>query len=262
MKQLFFILFIFSLFSISACSVFKNFSKKQEIVKDFVLDSIYSKTAQFETLSYRFAANYSSPDQNMSFFGSVSMIKDSLLYMKISPGLGITIAEVFATPDTFLVYMPMQNQYIAGGDRLLLDLYGVPLNFYSVQNLLTASVFSYPYFISLNDYGLKFTDTTTYFQNVVNPSNNKIPDVVHIFDIDSSYLINSIIINDNVLHKDLNVKYKEYTNYNNIYFPTSTFLSLYYIDTLTLNFKNKKVVFNKPISINFSIPEDAKIINY
>lgn len=259
MKKIFLILFVFSL---SACSVFKNFSKKPEVVQDFILDSIYSKTDKFETLSYRFAANYSSSDQNMSFFGNVSMIKDSLLYMKISPGLGITIAEVFATPDTFLVYMPMQNQYFAGNDRLLLDLYGIPLNFFSIQNLLTASFFSYPYFIDLDDYEFLFTDSTTYFKNVVNPKNKKIPDVVHIFNIDDSYLINSIIINDNVLHKDLNVEYNEYNNYDNIYFPSSIFLSLYYLDTLILNFKNKKVVFNKPISINFSIPDDAKILSY
>jgi Domain of unknown function (DUF4292) len=258
MKKLFFLIFIFSL---TSCSVFKNISNKPDVVQEFTLDSIYSKTDDFETLSYRFAANYTSPDQSLSFFGSVKMIKDSLLYMKISPGLGITIAEVFATPDTFLIYMPMQNQYFAGNDKLLLNMYGIPLNFTSVQNLLTARFFSYPYFIDVLDYELFITDTTTSFENIVNPKDNKIPDVVHNFDIDNSYLIEKLIINDNVLHKDLEAQYEDYKIYDNIYFPSAIFLSLFYLDTLTLNFKNKKVVFNEPVSINFSIPDDAKVIS-
>ena len=263
MNKLFVILF---LLLISSCSVF-NILKPNIYVpeQENLIDSVYAKTANFETLSFRFVAKYSDNENNLSLYGSTKIIRDSVLYIKISLGLGITVAEIYATPDSFIIYFPIKNNYLAGNSLLLLDYYGIPLDFSSFQNILIARFFPYPYFIDINNYAFGFdnADSTYFFKNIVyNKSEPDKIDVEHNFLINESFLVEQFHINDYVLYQDLVCKYSKFSSYDNIFFPSNLDLTLLSIDPFHLNLINKKVIFNEDIDINFIIPENAENITY
>ena len=253
-------LFVILFFLISSCSLFRV-SGSNKLSDSNILDSVFAKTSNFETLSFSFVAKYSDSQNNLSFFGKTQIIKDSVLFMEISPGLGITLAELYATPDTFLIFFPLKNNYYAGNSNLLLNNYGIPFDFISLQNILTASFFSYPYFIDIEDYEFVYENSVFSYKNVVfNKAEPKKIDVLHTFIISNLFFIDEFTVFDYVLHKDLVCKYSKYRLYNDMNLPENIDLTLISIDTVKLNLKRKKVVFNDNLKINFVIPNDAQII--
>ncbi len=257
MKNFFIIISL--IFLISSCSIFKQNTSKMKISGTTFIDSV---NKDFKSLSFKFSADYSSNEQKLSFFGSTKIIKDSVMYISISLGFGITIAEIFATPDTFIIYMPVQKDYIAGNKDVILKNYSIAFDFYSLQSIFTADLFSYPYFTDLNSYSLD-KDSLYIFKNLIyNQNNSKIVNIAHLFYITDNFNIKYCEIYDNLLHKDLYINYSNFKTFDNYDLPEHTELKVVSIDTLSLFIISKKVIFNEQINIKFNLPDNAKPINY
>jgi len=257
MKKIFFYFLI--LFFIS-CGIFKKVSKNPKVA---LIDSIQNNQLKFKTLSYKFNAEYKSVDNNYSFFGSISIIKDSIILANISPGFGITLADIFISPDTIIAYLPLENSYFAGNKDFFLNNYNVALDFYSLQNILAANFFTYPYFENFENYSFQ-TDSILLLSNTLfNKRNDKLVDVYHSFQFTNNFKISNVKIEDNVLHILLFLNYLNYVTYeSNKSMPSDIKIKLYTQDTLSLNLKLKNIQFDKSITNKFKLPKNAKYSDF
>jgi hypothetical protein len=256
MKKIFFYFFI--VFFIS-CSIFK---KTQKITKISVVDSVYTNQLKYNTLSYKLNAEYKSNDNNLSFFGTISIIKDSLILASVSPGFGITLADIIITPDTIISFFPLENSYTSGGSTFFIDKFNIALDFYSLQNILSTCLFTYPFFEKIENYTIT-NDSILKLSNILyNKKNNKFIDVQHTFIFNNNYKITNSIIEDNVLNVILLLNYSNYSKVENIYFPSDIKVNLYSNDTINLNLKLKNIQLNKPIINKFKLPKNAKVSDF
>ncbi len=257
MKNLLFILLLF----FTSCSIL-NFGNKQSVKKVFTIDSILNKQQKYDDLQYKFMLKYTDNSSSYNIFGKFLNIRDSIIYMNFTAAFGINVARLYVSPDTALLYLPIQNELYVGGQDLFLKKYNVALDFNSLQAILTAQIFSYPYFVSLNDY--KFTqDTVLHLDNVIyNKRNSKVIDVIHNFTFDKEYNISSLFIEDYVLNKNLYVDYQEYNDIDSSYrFPSFSNMKIVDFDTTNVSIKYKNIKFNENIKIDFQIPNNAKVID-
>jgi hypothetical protein len=180
--------------------------------------------------------------------------------MSLSPGFGLKLAEIFSTPDTTILYMPLQSSYISGSNDVFIKKYGVAIDFYSVQSFLTGQFFTYPYFKKMEDYTY-FPDKYKISLTLKNPRNQHVTDVSHKVFFTKNFNVDSVSILDFVLNQEIYYKNQNFSNFNKIYLPNSISLQVVTNDTITLNIKIKNVKINTEPKIKFKLPENAKKIS-
>lgn len=253
----YFIVIIF-VFLISSCALFRKTTDNQLVN----IDSVVLIKPDYETLSYKFLLKYISSDQSINMFGNFINYKDSLLFFDISPGFGIKFAEVFISPDTTIVYLPLQKQAFVGGSDLLLNKYNIALNFYSLQAIFNANLFTYPYFIHLDEYTVT-SDTSFFVSNkILNKRNNSITDIFHSFRFNKNNNISNVTISDYVLNKQLLINYFDYNIIDSVYtFPNKAYIQLIDVDTSAFDLKFKNIKYNNNLNFDFSLQSNVQIIN-
>lgn len=250
--------FIFSLILISGCSIFKHGNNSTNYV-----NSVLNNQLQYETLSYKFLVKYTTPDQSITLYGNLTNIYDSIIQLDLSPGFGITVATAYVTPDTSIFYIPLQKEAYVGKNELFLNKFDIAIDFYSIQAMFNANLFTYPYFVSINDYKSYNDSVIVIYNKILNKRNNSITDIFHKIQLNTSNRLSNISISDYILSKELFIEYDDYNTYDNIYsLPTNISATLVEQDTTYFNFKIKNVKFNETIINDFQLPNNIKINSF
>ncbi|MBN2664716.1 MAG: DUF4292 domain-containing protein [Bacteroidales bacterium] len=253
-----FFIIILLFFTITSCGIFKKTTSYSQLN----VDSLVLKQTSYNTISYKFLLKYSSSNQNINLFGNFLNFYDSVLIFDVSPGFGIKVANVFISPDTTIVYLPLQQEAYVGGADLFLNKYNIALNFYSLQSLFTANLFSYPYFIDINNYSIDKDSSLLLSNKIYNKRNNSITDILHFFRYDRNNNLSRVFIADYVLNKQINLFYSDFTIIDSVYnFPTRANVKLYDHDTTSFDFIFKNIKFNNNQTFEFILPANVKITN-
>ncbi len=261
MKNFVLLFFITTFFS--SCFLFKNVSDDEKIKNTSFIDSINLNKNNFTDISLNFLINYKTTEKSMNILGKYKNYSDSIIYISFSPGFGITLAEAFFSPDTAMIYSPLQKKLYTGNKDLLLEQYNIALNFYSIQSLFAAKIFPYPYFVEISDYKLSQDSNITLNNKIRNKRNASITDVIHSIKIDSSFNIKNVYIADYILNQKLKINYSNYDLYENQYSLPQNF-NIYYInnDTTSLDIKIKNIKINSNPKIKFNVPANVEIYNF
>lgn len=252
-----FFIIVFFVFIISSCALFRTTTDIKVNA-----DSLDLIKPDYESVSYKFLLKYTSAGQSINLFGNYINYKDSVLFFDISPGFGITFAEVFISPDTTIVQLPLQKQAFVGGSDLFLKKYNIAVNFYSLQAIFNANLFSYPYFINIDDYTVSI-DTSYFVSNkILNKRNKSFTDIFHSFRFYRSNNISNVNISDYVLNKQLLINYFDYNIIDSVYsFPNTANIQLIDVDSSFFDLKFKNVKYNNKPSFDFSLKSNVQIIN-
>lgn len=103
-----------------------------------LLDTLDGRTLDWSTLGLRLEATASAMGNQGTFTLNVRMAKDSVIWMSISPALGVEAARVLLTPDSVQVLskLPGNRWVFSGNYGMLADAMQAPVNFDLVQSLL------------------------------------------------------------------------------------------------------------------------------
>ncbi len=141
MKTITFYIFI-SLFLLTySCALFRHTEKgKEQIVQPSsdiaFIDSFKRNYFDFKTLKIKFDAEYSSKNESMNFSGSLQIKKDSLIWISLSPGLGIEAFRMQLTDDSLKYVNRLSSEYFAGDYDLINKQYQIQLTFNDIQAIL------------------------------------------------------------------------------------------------------------------------------
>jgi hypothetical protein len=107
------------------------------------LESMNNRATVFDFFSTRFAGTASLDGQEMSISGNIRIKQDSLIYISISPLLGIEIARVLITPDSVSMINRLDKTYYIGDMGVINNMLNTQLDFYMLQALLTGNDFKH-----------------------------------------------------------------------------------------------------------------------
>ena len=103
-----------------------------------LLGEVEAREAEWSTLGLRLESTASAMGKAGTFTLNVRMAKDSVIWMSISPALGVEAARVLMTPDSVQVLskLPGSRFVFQGNYAMLEEAVQAPVNFEIMQDLL------------------------------------------------------------------------------------------------------------------------------
>jgi hypothetical protein len=96
---------------------------------------------QFEWLGMKVSADMKNESSSESFKATIRVRKDSMIYISLSPALGVEMVRMIITPDSvkYISKIPNNKHYYLGDFSVINDVTQVPLDFSMIQNMLVGN---------------------------------------------------------------------------------------------------------------------------
>jgi hypothetical protein len=263
---LYYLIILFILFY--SCNTTKNFSFRsvKYLSQSQIYDSIYSSLYNFSSYSSRINISLKS-DKSLNLKGQIRVLKDSIIWISLSPGMGFEVARVMMKPDSVFVLDRIRNTYYYGNYSYVKQLSGINLNFNTVQSLLLNELFIYnsnsidtSFFNNLiiqydKDKGLtklksdtKSNSTNFYTEYIVN----------------NKWKIASIFVDDYKTQRKIDIQYSDYITFDSLLFPKIIDINIIdsSLNIINANINYSKPEFNKSLNFPFSVPNKFVKVNY
>lgn len=135
----------------SACKGRKNVVREiKDPVKDknegveYIFNKLKDNEFRFSTLSLKFNAEAElNKDQKNSFNGHVRIIKDSVIWISITPALGIEAFRLLITVDSVKMIDRIHKTYFRGDYMIINNILKTPFDFDMLQAFITGNDFTY-----------------------------------------------------------------------------------------------------------------------
>lgn len=128
-----------------SCSVSRRTIRKpiKEEGADYLLSNLKKNELQYEYISAKFSASFYQNKSRTSFSGQLRIMKDSMIWVSISPALGIEMARLIITNDSVLYMNRLDNTYFASDFDYINKKINTTLDFDMLQAFLTGNDFSF-----------------------------------------------------------------------------------------------------------------------
>lgn len=240
-----------------------------------LFDSITVNDGQFKTFSSRFSASYHTPNATHNFKGQIRLVRDSAIWVTITPGLGVELLRIMFTPDSVFFMNRVQNQYYAGDYSIMNKTISVDFSYKALQSILINEFFIYPFNVTdtisfLNEMELqrfhRSVKLQTHRERELRKEMRKPePDMVYlqyILDL-ANKKISGIELKELKYSRDLNVAYSEYDTLSPLIVPNKIaikFISIENTFDFELNYNKKQ--FDNDLTCPFTIPDKYQPITF
>lgn len=124
-----------------SCSNEHRLAKGKPLKKrapSFLVNHNVKDDFQFEWLSMKISADVKSEGKNDSFKANIRIRKDSLIWISISPALGVEMVRVLITPDSvkYVSKIPNDKHYYLGDFSAVTGVAQMSLDFKMIQDIL------------------------------------------------------------------------------------------------------------------------------
>lgn len=132
---------LLALVFLNGCKVRRAVEKSPLIPlsENALLDLVAQKSFTYETLSGKLAVTARTPAQNGSFKVNLRMGKDSVIWLSLTPALGIEAMRIMIEPDSLMFINKMKNLYFAGSYNAIDSLVLYSTRFEFMENLLVGN---------------------------------------------------------------------------------------------------------------------------
>jgi len=149
MNKLFLIFVVFASVVLASCKPKQEAVKeiKQTVKLDSAVENVFAKMQDnqfdFRTVNIKFQAKVESDKNNLSFGGSMRIIKDRVIWISMSAVAGIEAFRLIITPDSVKMINRLNKTYFVGDYQLINELLKTPFDFDMIQALTLGNDFSY-----------------------------------------------------------------------------------------------------------------------
>lgn len=260
--KLFFYLFIV-IFSITCKTIKPIVESKTSYNLSNIYDSIKNNEISYKTLDIKFNIQYESVEQNMSLKGNLRILKDSIIWVSLSPGLGIEAARFMCNRDSLFILDRVKKNYTRGNYEYIKKTWKIDLDYSSLQSILTNRIFIYPLSNDeKSDFSKNFmlkndsTNLEVYRKTVSNIEN-----LIKISRPD--FKITEYFISDITNLKTLSVKYTfDKLADGNPFIKTIVIKSLNKDKFINIELDYTKIGFNSDPNFSFKVPDNYSLIQY
>lgn len=125
-----------------SCKIFKGKQSRKAQASLLQPDTLLSKSLfTYNTLEAKAKINALINNNEQSFTAILRLKKDSLLWVSVSPFLGIEMARICLTPDSIKVMNRMERSYFVADIAYLEQMTGAPIGFDMLQSVLCGNDF-------------------------------------------------------------------------------------------------------------------------
>ncbi len=244
-----------------SCKPIKNFTS---VVKSNTLESVYDSVKlsepDYKTLNIKFNVKYEKKSQTMSLKGNLKILKDSLIWVSLSPGLGIEAARLMCTGDSIFLLDKLNESLTKGKYSYLNNLYKLDVDFFSLQSILTNAFFIYPTGKNEKDEFLNsfLVHKDSVDLSVYRKSAEMVENLVVINK--KSFDIISYFINDITNKRSLSIKYANSAKNQNAFPDLIAIKSNSGEKFLFVDIEYTKVSLNEELTFSFKVPSYYRII--
>jgi hypothetical protein len=130
---------------LSSCSTARRTIREplKEQGPEFLFSNLKSNELKYDSFSARFTTSFTQQKNQTSFSGQIRIKKDSLIWISISPVLGIEMARLLITNDSVKYMNRIDNYYFVSDFNYINSLINSTLDYDMLQAFLTGNDFSF-----------------------------------------------------------------------------------------------------------------------
>ncbi|MBK7390754.1 MAG: DUF4292 domain-containing protein [Bacteroidetes bacterium] len=220
---------------------------------------IYDNSFKVNSFSAKASVKTNIGDQSNSFNINLRIKTDSVIWISVSPLLGIEVARVMITRDSVKFMDRLNNKYSNSDFRFFNDLLNVNIDFEIIQGILTGNLFSYKknkfnsVYIEDKYYILSTLSKRKLKRSLEDIDPNK-PIVQDMWVSYQNYRITRLSVEDQRLQKSLLTDYSDHRQTEGGLFP---FLSKTVVKAekqVNIEIEYNKVTINSDPEFPFNIP--------
>ena len=226
-----------------------------------LFDSLLAHQFDFEWLSAKADVDYTDQDNNSeSFDVNIRVKKDSVIWISVTPLLGIEAIRVLITPDSMKIMNRLRKTYTARDFSFLDGLLKAHINFEIMQAVLVGNYFPYQKNEKLKSV---YDDSTFIILSTLNKHQTKrimeekdpTKPIIQDFWIDDYYRINKSKITDDRLNRTLQAEYSDFFEVGEKRFPQDLTVTVTASSPLKIKVKYNKVTSGEAQSLPFTVPD-------
>jgi hypothetical protein len=251
-------------------TTFYNASGLKNENAGMLLYKLKQRKFDYKWISAHFSVDIQVDSSNTSFSGTVRIRKDSIIWMTISPLLGIEVARVLLNKDTAMFIDKIHDRYFQGNYDYIDSLLDDDIDYELVQSVMVGSnIDFYNDTTKLKGYydGQQYLLSTVarrqirkiLFHNRTIHTKN---DVQFIWFDKKDYHINRIRVEDFVNHRTLDAFYGDFQQVDSVMFPTHIQYVISAEKTIKIDLQYKKVYFKTHEDTPFTILPKYERIEY
>ena len=259
-----FILFsLTSLLLFSACSPARKIMKAplKEEGSDFLFRKLKEKELKFDWFSAKFSAEYANKGKKNSFSGQIRIRKDSLIWISLTPMLGIEAIRLMISQDSVKLINRLNDTYFIGDYEYVNRFLNTNIDYDLLQSILLGNDLEYyegskfRASIDRGEYKLSTSERLKLRKFVRNNQENLKVFIQNIWLDPENFKITHIDVKE--IRRD-NIKLESnYSNFEQVgeqLFPRKMKYVIWAENTIKVNADFSKMVVNVPMQFPFKIP--------
>jgi hypothetical protein len=195
-----------------------------------------------------------------SFNVNLRLRRDSLIWMSISPAMGIEVARVLISPDSVKFINRINGTYFKGGFDYISDMLQADLNFNMVQSILLGNAYlhySVDKYIQDRENG-ELVLSTFKKRKIKRENEMEIPEILtqEIWYSPEKRKVSRMEMKDYRPVRNFSVRYLAYEMLDSTLVPSNMQIDAHANKSLVVQLRYSRIVLNKEQNVSFSIPDD------
>ncbi|MFM8432704.1 MAG: DUF4292 domain-containing protein [Bacteroidota bacterium] len=226
-----------------------------------VFDSVLSKQFDFSWLSAKAQVDYTDKSgETNSFDINLRIRKDSVIWISITPLLGIEAARVLIGPDSIVMLDRVHKEYRVLHYDYLEEMLRTGIDFAMIQSVVIGNYFNYDRsekirsYYEEDPYGILSTLNRRQAKRALEEKDPSRP-VIQDFWIDGNYRIVRSKITDERLDRWVEARYSDFIKINDRLFPQGVVVTFFSGSPVIMKVTYSKVTEEPTLAIPFTIPE-------
>lgn len=255
---------------LSACKSTRPLMKAplKEEGPEYLYSKLKDHELSFDWISAKFDASYTEKRNSNSFKGQVRVRQDSLIWISISPALGIEMFRMIITPDSVKYVNRFNKEYFVGDYNLVSKFLQIHIDFDILQALLLGNDFqfyetnSFRGSIDNQEYKLSTTGRRKIRKEAEDNSTDPVVLLQNIWLNPESFKITKVDVKEYLKeNRKLTATYSYFIPVESQLFPSKLHFDIQAENLIKIKIDYSKVSINEPMTFPFSIPENYKRIH-
>lgn len=249
--------------SVASCSTSRRIIKEplKEQGTEFLFNNLKANELNYLNFSARFSARFIQDKKETQITGQIRIKRDSLIWISVSPLMGIEMVRFLISNDSIWYMNRMENTYFSGSFDNINRLINSTLDYDMLQSFLTGNDFSryentsFKSGMDNTEYKLVTTDRRKLKKFVKNNSEVNIP-IQHIWLNPDNFKISRIMVREVTPNgRKAEAKYS-HENIDGQLVPVNIIFDVETIDKKTsIDINYSKIVMSDSLNFPFKIPE-------
>jgi hypothetical protein len=230
---------------------------------EYLIQQLKNHEFKYNWITAKFSADYTFDKKRTSFNGQIRIRKDSVIWISISPVLGIEMMRLLITNDSVKYLNRLESTFYSGSFQFINKLINNALDFDMLQAFLTGNDFSFyensKFRASIDNQEYKLTTIQRHkLRKYLKDNQDEI--IIPLQDIwldPDHFKISRVLVREALEgNRKFEANYSDYVDIGGQFFPSSLLFNIEVDgEKIFLNIKYSKIIIDQPAGFPCNIPE-------